>query len=230
MPQKYNVIDLTQAMNPNMGMPDFYPRPVLINYIKREVKGWAAEIIVLCNHTGTHLDSPFHGIAEGDEILDFPKELFCSDAVLLDVNKEQEEFITVDDIKAAEKAVGINEGDVAILYTGWDKKADRDSEPEKYFTLNPGLSEEGALYLISKKVSIVGIDSPNIDCSVASKMAWKTGKGSPAHGTLFRNGKWIIEGLVNLDEISQKRFTLVTLPLKMPGLTGSPIRSIAIEQ
>jgi kynurenine formamidase len=39
----------------------------------------------------------------------------------------------------------------------------------------------------------------------------------------------VLEGLVNLKEISTQQCTLIALPLKFAGADGSPVRAIAIE-
>jgi kynurenine formamidase len=39
----------------------------------------------------------------------------------------------------------------------------------------------------------------------------------------------IIENLCNLEKINRNRFTLVAIPLKLIGSTGSPVRAIGIE-
>jgi kynurenine formamidase len=39
----------------------------------------------------------------------------------------------------------------------------------------------------------------------------------------------IIENLCNLEKINRNRFTLMAIPLKLIGSTGSPVRAIGIE-
>ena len=38
-----------------------------------------------------------------------------------------------------------------------------------------------------------------------------------------------MENLVNLDKLSKTRFIFMGIPLKVSGLSGSPIRAIAVE-
>lgn len=40
----------------------------------------------------------------------------------------------------------------------------------------------------------------------------------------------IIENLINLNKIGEKKFYFIGLPLKIKGATGSPIRAVAITK
>jgi kynurenine formamidase len=90
-----------------------------------------------------------------------------------------------------------------------------------YFINNPGLSESAATYLVSKRINLVGIDSPSIDLGQA--------KNFRVHKILAKNNILIVENLSNLNKISSKQFDFVILPLKLKDATGSPVRAIAIQ-
>ena len=102
-----------------------------------------------------------------------------------------------------------------IFYTGWQKNLQK----KYYFTKNPGLSVSAAKYLASKKVSLVGIDSPSIDLGTDSKFS--------VHQIFAKKGILIVENLANLDKIKSSKFHLVVLPLKLKNATGSPVRAVA---
>jgi kynurenine formamidase len=76
--------------------------------------------------------------------------------------------------------------------------------------------------LTKRKVKAVGIDLSNADTT--SDMS------RPSHLQLLGNAIGIMENLVNLDQLSKKRFFFAGIPLKIKGLSGSPIRAIAIEE
>jgi kynurenine formamidase len=48
-----------------------------------------------------------------------------------------------------------------------------------------------------------------------------------AHHILLQNDTIILENLCNLHKIKSTKFTLVALPLKLQGVTGSPVRAVA---
>ncbi len=89
-----------------------------------------------------------------------------------------------------------------------------------YFEKNPGLSITAANYLVSKKINLIGIDSPSIDLGSEKQFS--------VHKTLLKNNILIVENLANLKKISGNHFNLVVLPLKLKDATGSPVRAIAI--
>ena len=85
---------------------------------------------------------------------------------------------------------------------------------------NPGLSKSAAKYLTSKKINLVGIDSPSIDLGKDDKFS--------VHHILAKNGILIVENLTNLDKIHSEKFHLIVAPLKLKNATGSPIRAMAL--
>jgi kynurenine formamidase len=74
------------------------------------------------------------------------------------------EYFTVADVKAAEKAQGteIREGDVVLFHTGWTD-AMFNTDPIKWGSTEPGMSEEVAQYLVEKNVVAVGADTWGVD-------------------------------------------------------------------
>lgn len=77
-------------------------------------------------------------------------------------------------------------------------------------------------YLINKKVNAVCIDSPSIDRGSDSNFT--------VHKLLLNKEILIVENLCNLSEIDSQNFTLIMIPLKLSGASGSPIRAIAIDK
>ena len=102
---------------------------------------------------------------------------------------------------------------LSFSHTGWQKNLNK----EFYFTENPGLSVSAAKYLVSKKINMVGIDSPSIDLGTDSKFS--------VHHVLAKNNILIVENLANLGKIKSNNFHLITSPLKLKNATGSPIRA-----
>jgi arylformamidase len=81
-----------------------------------------------------------------------------------------------------------------------------------------GIDPGGAEYLTERGVRLVGVDY----LSVAPFQ-----EGRPTHEILLKNGVVIVEGL-DLSQISQGRYTLYCLPLKLLGAEGAPARAILI--
>ena len=81
-----------------------------------------------------------------------------------------------------------------------------------------GLSEDGADYLVRRGVKLVGIDYLSIAPYKQSR---------PTHEKLLNGGVVIVEGL-DLGEVSQGRYTIYCLPLKLANSDGAPARAILI--
>ena len=81
-----------------------------------------------------------------------------------------------------------------------------------------GISADGAQYLVNRSVKLVGVD-------YLSVAPYKN--SVPTHKILLEAGVVIVEGL-NLSEVSQGRYTLYCLPIKIGGADGAPARAILV--
>ena len=210
------IIDLTLTVSDKIPTFPGSPQPNFIPWENIKEDGYNLELLFLSSHTGTHIDAPHHFLEKGGKIHEISLEKLVSEAVLIKSKKNSGESITKTDIQKFEKNHGkIENFSSVIFYTGWQ----RNLQKKYYFTKNPGLSVSAAKYLASKKISLVGIDSPSIDVGVDSKFS--------VHQIFAKKGMLIVENLANLDKIKSSKFHLVVLPLKLKNATGSPVRAIA---
>ncbi|MCP5367038.1 MAG: cyclase family protein [Hyphomicrobiales bacterium] len=154
------------------------------------------------------------------------------------------QMVTAADIEAMVKAQGLGwrgilPGDVVYIYTGWsDNWADPDTA-KRYYTMGPGLSEDGARYLQDRAVVLVALDNPFTDPVAEGQLAQKTmppqgmDRGLPFvihHQNLTQAGIHQIQN-AKLDDLAAARvWTSCTmiLPLRARGHAGSPVRPVAI--
>ncbi len=210
-------IDLTLTISQNMPIFPGSPKPHFIPWSKIKTEGYNLELLFLSSHTGTHLDSPFHFFKKGRKIHQISPSRLISDAILIKIPKGSNQLITKTDIINFEKKYEvINNNSTVIFSTGWQKNLEKKS----FFKNNPGLSSSAAKYLISKKINLVGIDSPSIDIGNDGRFS--------VHHIFSKNNVLIVENLCNLETISDIHFKLIVLPLKLKDATGSPVRAIAI--
>ena len=210
------IIDLTLTISNRIPTFPGSPQPNFIPWEKIKDDGYNLGLLFLSSHTGTHLDAPYHFLEKGAKIHEISLKKLVSNAVLIKSRKKSNESVTKTDIQKFEKKHGkIASFSSVIFYTGWQ----RNLQKKYYFTKNPGLSVSAAKYLASKKVSLVGIDSPSIDLGTDSKFS--------VHQIFAKKGMLIVENLANLEKIKSSKFHLVVLPLKLKGATGSPVRAIA---
>jgi len=213
------IIDLTLTISNRIPTFPGSPQPNFISWEKIKDDGYNLELLFLSSHTGTHLDAPYHFLEKGAKIHEISLKKLVSSAVLIKSRKKSNESVTKTDIQKFEKKHGKIDGFSSVIFsTGWQ----RNLQKKYYFTKNPGLTVSAAKYLASKKVSLVGIDSPSIDLGADSKF--------PVHHIFSKKGILIVENLANLEKIRFPKFHLVVLPLKLKGATGSPVRAIAFVE
>ena len=209
-------IDLTLTISKNTPTFPGSPKPQFISWSTLKDDGYNLEMLFLSSHTGTHVDAPFHFNCSGTSIHQIPVSRFCGEALLMKVDIGKNQVIMKKDIQRFEdRTEKISRGSSIFFFTGWQKFLKNDN----YFVENPGLSECAALYLASKQINLVGIDSPSIDRGSDSKFS--------AHRILLENDILVVENLANLGKISKHRFRFAVLPLKLRGATGSPVRAVA---
>ena len=213
------IIDLTLIVSDKIPTFPGSPQPSFIPWENVKEDGYNLELLFLSTHTGTHMDAPHHFLEKGAKIHEISLKKLVSEAILIKSKKKGGESITKIDIQKFEKKHGKITGfSSVIFYTGWQ----RNLQKKYYFTKNPGLSVSAAKYLASKKINLVGVDSPSIDLGTDSKFS--------VHQIFAKKGMLIVENLANLEKIKSSKFHLVVLPLKLKNATGSPVRAIAFVE
>jgi arylformamidase len=166
-----------------------------------------------CVHVGTHVDAPYHFLG-GDSLTveHLPLNLLTGRAYVLELPE------SVDCITAAilEKAdIPSRTRRLLVKTRNSQYWAQAGLGFQKDFV---ALSADGAQYLVDRGVHLIGVDYLSVapfDDPV------------PTHQTLLRAGVIVIEGL-NLSEVSQGRYTLYCLPLKIASADGAPARAILV--
>ncbi len=127
-------------------------------------------LITLFNHNGTHIDTPRHFDENGKNIGDYEiGELVFENPLLIDIPKEDEEAIGIDDILEHES--DIQACDLLLMRTGFYKKRDRKS----YIDSNPWIDNEAATFLRTQhNVKAIGIDTISISSYSRLEIGEKT--------------------------------------------------------
>ncbi len=162
-------------------------------------------------HTGTHVDAPYHFLPEGKTVERLPLKALTGRAYVMYLPNV--ETITASVLEKAD----IPPRTRRLLFKTRNSKfwADEDNQFEANFV---GISADGAEFLVKRGVKLVGVD-------YLSVAPYKNSR--PTHEILLKAGIVVVEGL-NLSEISQGRYTLYCLPLKLAGSDGAPARAILV--
>ncbi|MCL1829082.1 MAG: cyclase family protein, partial [Oscillospiraceae bacterium] len=132
--------------------------------VKHSQHGVLAWHISTSMHTGTHMNAPLHMVQRADDLAAVDPARFFGNGVVLDIPKGSFETVCASDLEAA---APVREGDIVVINTRWHHKY---SDSLEYFGEAPGLTEDAALWLIAKKVKLVAVDTPFIDCPPATSM------------------------------------------------------------
>lgn len=230
-----NIIDLTHPFNEKT---IYWPTA---KGFELEKRGWgftkkgyfyASNIFKTPEHGGTHMDAPIH-FAKGKWTVDqIPVERLTGEAAVIDLRSKIKDnanyLISKNDIVYWEqKNEELGSSHIVLFNTGWarfwgNKKkylgTDKFEDVENLHF--PGLSQEAAEYLVSKKVKGVGLDTPSLDYG-QSKDFW-------AHRIILEANIYGLENVANLDRLPSKGSTLYVAPMKIEQGTGAPTRILAV--
>ena len=219
------VVDLTGPLEAGMWryddvFPAFSSEPVT----SFDEDGFVVRRVTISTHMGTHTDSLGH-LAPDEPMLDaIPLSRYIGSARVVDVSVEALTAIDAAMLKPA--AVGLTDGDIALIRTGWDTHW----HDREYTTSHPYLTLDAARWLIACGVKCVGMDTPGlmdprIDLAPARRV-----ERDVVDEVLLRAGVCYVAGLVNLAAVHTERVWFVALPLKLAGLDGAPVRAIAMRE
>jgi kynurenine formamidase len=196
---------------------------------------YAANSFCSPEHGGTHIDAPIHFHENRNTVDKIPLEQLIAPGLVVDVSEKckvnRDYLVQVEDFTAWEKRNGLFVSNAIVLirtgfgeywpnrreYLGTDERG-----PEAVAKLHfPGLHPDAAHWLVNvRKIKAVGIDTPSID--------YGQSKDFKSHVTLFAQNVPALENVANLDQLPEKGFTIIALPMKIAGGSGGPVRIVAL--
>lgn len=212
------LIDLSHTIEDGMITYKGLPAPVICDYLSREnskqfyEEGTQFQIgkIEMVSNTGTYVDCPFHRYEDGDDLSQVELKRFAHLEGIV-VHADFKNGIEIG--KKYFEGLSLK-GKAVLVNTNWSLHWRTD----KYFENHPFLTEEAAMYLRDQKVSLVGIDSHNIDDTRT--------KRRPVHSVLLKAGVLICEHLCNLNALPEN-FIFNAVPPKFKGVGTFPVRAYA---
>lgn len=155
------------------------------------------------SHTGTHIDAPIHFLPGGTGAEKVPLDHLIGPARVIEIKDPaavKAEELRLHNLGARERL---------LFKTSNSQRCWKTSQFVPDFV---AVAEDAASYLASLNTLAVGVDYLSV--------------GSPeTHRTLLRAGVVIVEGL-NLAGVSEGRYELLCLPLKILGGDGAPARAL----
>ena len=218
-PAARRLVDLSHPIVEGMTTYPGLPVPEIRPHLTREASTahyapgvtFAIDVLTLCGNTGTYVDSPFHRLADGQDLGELPLErLVDVPAVRVDVTGSASRAV---DARAllpydlAGRAVLVQRATTAI------------GEPRRIGRDNPFLTTDAVDLLVDAGAAIVGIDSLNIDDPADL--------ARPAHSGLLGAGIPICEHLTNLAAVPVEGAWFSAIPAPVRGTGTFPVRAVA---
>lgn len=236
--EQSRIVDLTHSFGAEtIVWPTEQDFKLIVQHAEHTAGGYyyASNRMELPEHGGTHIDAPIH-FSEGKQTLDqIPIDRMVGPAVRIDVTescgRDQDYRVAISDIERWEANHGqIHYGAIVLLDTGyarfWPSRKDylgtelRGQEGVRALHF-PGLHPEAAAWLVRERhVKAVGIDTASIDYGQSTKFE--------THVALLSHNVPVFENLTNLNDLPDRGFDVIALPMKIAGGTGGPLRIIAV--
>lgn len=207
------IYDISLTISPNLPVWPGDPRVVLQRVSKIE-EGADSNVSYLeaSVHMGTHVDAPYHFLGGDAQTVE---QLLLKDLTgrVYLLHLPDVDLITAEILEKAE----IPPRTRRILF----KTRNSDYWANNLVDFQPdyvGVSADAAQYLVERGIKLVGVDYLSVapfNATVAT------------HQILLKAGVIIVEGL-DLSGVSQGRYTLHCLPLKLAGSDGAPARVILV--
>jgi kynurenine formamidase len=180
-------------------------------------------------HTGTHVDAPFHFSEDGQSVDQIPVERLICPLAVIDIREkaaaDADAQVTPDDVKAWIAANGeIPAGACVAMNSGWSGKVatpgfrNADGEGKMHF---PGFHVEAAQMLAETgDVAGIAVDTLSLDHGISPDFA--------THYAWLPTGRWGLECMANLDAVPATGATLIVGAPKHAGGSGGPARAFTM--
>ena len=165
-------------------------------------------------HTGTHVDAPFHFVADGATAEQLPLGVLVGSAVVVhlpDLTALTAPDLEILDLPPKTRRVLFKTRNSTLWARG----------ETAFQTDFVALTPNAAHWVVERGIRLVGVDYLSVEGYHSP--------GHPVHKTLLGGGVVVIEGL-NLSEVEPGIYDLYCLPLKLVGADGAPARVILIQR
>lgn len=216
-----HVIDLSHPIRAGLTTYPGLPAPTITPHLTHEESRahyaagteFTMGMITMIGNTGTYLDSPYHRYPDGPDLAGL-------DLATL-VGLRTETFHLQDAWHPGHRGIGAAllqgrdlAGAAVLVRTDWSRHFGTGS----YGRGAPFLTREAAEHLVDAGVTLVGIDSLNIDDT-------ESGGERPVHSILLAAGIHVVEHLTNLESVPASGARFTAAPPAIEGFGTFPVRA-----
>jgi len=182
---------------------------VEIGSVQRIASGDACNVSTLSlgAHAGTHVDAPYHMLADGETVDHLPLEILIGKARVVEIGARDR--VMREDLETLDLSA-----DLRVLFKTRMSGQMRVSGFQEDYVY---LTADAASYLVQAGLKLVGIDYLSVDRFGSADY--------PAHQTLLEAGVVVVEGL-DLSEAGPGEYDMICLPLRIAGGEGAPARVV----
>lgn len=222
------IIDLSYCLDDKPSIPG-HPSLETISITTHHDHGRSNTGMRVSAHLGTHVDSPYHFLPDGQSVDEIPLEKVIGLCIKIDLRNKikPKQGISVELISDAlqDFSPDITFHDkMLMIYTGWMDICGGYHDVA-FYRDNWFLTVPATDLIIERGFKAVAVDFPIDKALPGGPMPGD----APAHRNLLGNGIPLVENLVNMDQISAEVFFFVGAPIKLAGFDGAPARAFAIE-
>ncbi|HEU4389343.1 MAG TPA: cyclase family protein [Blastocatellia bacterium] len=202
------IFDVTVPISPDMPV---YPGDPPVKLERRKVIGHKESKANVTrfsfgSHTGTHVDPPFHFIADGITVDQLPLELLIGRVRVVEINAS-----VIDETVLGEFDFT---ADVRLFFKTRNSYLWSESKFSKQFVY---ITPEAARLLVEHGIKVVGIDYLSVEQFGSENYE--------THLALLGAGVVVVEGL-DLREVEPGDYEMICLPLKIKDGDGAPARVV----
>jgi arylformamidase len=164
--------------------------------------------LACCVHIGTHVDAPYHFVADGNTVEHLALDTLVGEAVV--AHLPDVESVTAADLERLALPSGVQR---LLLRTHNSALWAAGMAPfrEEYVAL----TEDAAQWVVDRGIRLIGVDYLSVQ---------RYHDGPRTHQILLEAEVIILEGL-NLGHVAPGAYELLCLPLKLVGSEGAPARA-----
>lgn len=214
------IVDLSHPINAETQVYPGDPVPQLSPATTIDRDGYNMLHVSMGSQTGTHVDAPYHFLANGARIDAMDLSMFLAPATVVDVRGlAPRSPISWPQLQPS--LAQMASGSILVLHTGWS----RHWRSPTYLD-HPYLGRDAAEGIVAAGFRTVAIDAMSVDQTPPPG-------GEPgsyaAHDVLLGAGAAIVENLTNLDAVDFEHALLSVLPIRLADADGAPVRAVAVQ-
>jgi len=218
------IVDLTHTLTPDFPTYSGMQQLEIETVVTLAANGYNVYRWILEEHTGTHMDAPFH-FSDGPTEDQLPAESLFGPLAVIDIRAKAAESadaqLTPDDLQAWKATHGdLPPGCCVAMLSGWGAHVNdpmfrnADAAGAMHF---PGFHAEAAQMLMEEgDVAGIAVDTLSLDYGMSPDFA--------VHYAWLPSGRWGVECIANLDAVPATGATLIVGAPKHRRGTGGPAR------